>query len=183
MTKNWKKITAVKLLIIFFWSKNVIDVFLGLHAQATGEAFRPQKRTSRTSKHENSLNLFLNLWVIFALLDPEPATHIMWIWIHNPGIKVQTRFCKDNRVANKLLRPRFCNWLTNQRAVNMVRCSLTEIRDNKKHVKTLHSLFFFATHVMSMCTHDASLYFFRSILYVVSWITHSRICPWVIAKT
>jgi hypothetical protein len=42
-------------------------------AQAIGEAFSPQKRTSSTSKHENSV-LFLFLWVIFALLDPDPAT-------------------------------------------------------------------------------------------------------------
>jgi hypothetical protein len=40
-------------------------------AQATGEAFSPQKRTSCTSKHENSLP-FLCLLVIFALLDPDP---------------------------------------------------------------------------------------------------------------
>jgi hypothetical protein len=44
-------------------------------AQATGEAFSPQKRISSTSKHENSL-LFLYLWVIFVLLDPDPATQI-----------------------------------------------------------------------------------------------------------
>jgi hypothetical protein len=37
-------------------------------AQAIGDAFSPQKRTSSTSKHENVL-LFLYLWVIFALLD------------------------------------------------------------------------------------------------------------------
>ena len=43
--------------------------------QATGEAFRPQKRTSSTSKHE-ICSLFLFLWVIFALLvpDPDPLT-------------------------------------------------------------------------------------------------------------
>ncbi len=40
-------------------------------ALATGEAFRSQKRTSSNSKHEISL-LFLCLWVIFALLDPDP---------------------------------------------------------------------------------------------------------------
>jgi hypothetical protein len=44
-------------------------------AQATGKAFRPPKRTSSTSKHENSV-LFLFLWVIFALLDPDPGTQI-----------------------------------------------------------------------------------------------------------
>ncbi len=44
-------------------------------AQATGEAFGTQKRTASTSKHENSL-LFSVLWVIFALLDPKPATQL-----------------------------------------------------------------------------------------------------------
>jgi hypothetical protein len=33
-------------------------------AQATEEAFSPQKRTSSTSKHENS--------VLFSILDPDP---------------------------------------------------------------------------------------------------------------
>jgi hypothetical protein len=41
--------------------------------QATGEALRPPKRTSITSKDE--IYCFLFFWVIFALLDP----------IHNTG--------------------------------------------------------------------------------------------------
>jgi hypothetical protein len=36
--------------------------------QATGAAFSPQKRTSNEMKF---INLFLFLWVIFALLDPD----------------------------------------------------------------------------------------------------------------
>jgi hypothetical protein len=40
-------------------------------AQAIGEAFSPQKRTSSTSKHKTSV-FFLFFWVIFALLDPDP---------------------------------------------------------------------------------------------------------------
>jgi hypothetical protein len=40
-------------------------------AQATGETFSPQKKTSSTSKDENSV-LFLFFGVIFALLDPDP---------------------------------------------------------------------------------------------------------------
>jgi hypothetical protein len=46
-------------------------------AQATGEAYSPQKRTSSNSKHEIAL-LFSFFWVIFALLDqdPDPATQI-----------------------------------------------------------------------------------------------------------
>jgi hypothetical protein len=57
MTKNLKEFTAVKLFLIFFGSKlqftypwaSIKDT------QATEEAFSPQKRTSSTSKHENSL--------------------------------------------------------------------------------------------------------------------------------
>jgi hypothetical protein len=45
------------------------------NAQATGEAFSPQKRTSNTSKHEISL-LFSFFVGYFALLDPDPATQI-----------------------------------------------------------------------------------------------------------
>jgi hypothetical protein len=42
-------------------------------AQATGEAFSPQKRTSSTVlKNMKILDFFLFLWVIFALLDPDP---------------------------------------------------------------------------------------------------------------
>jgi hypothetical protein len=46
-------------------------------AQATGESFSSQKRTLINSKYEIS-SLFSFLWVIFALLDPEPdpATQI-----------------------------------------------------------------------------------------------------------
>jgi hypothetical protein len=39
--------------------------------KVTGEALSPQKRKSSTSKLEIS-SLFLFLWVIFALLDPDP---------------------------------------------------------------------------------------------------------------
>ncbi len=42
-----------------------------MDARATEEALSPQKRTSSTSKHE-ILYFFLFLWVIFALLDPDP---------------------------------------------------------------------------------------------------------------
>jgi hypothetical protein len=39
--------------------------------QSIGEAISHQERTSRTSKHEIS-SLFLFLWVILALQDPDP---------------------------------------------------------------------------------------------------------------
>ncbi len=67
-----QKITAGKIFYRFFIT-NCNWLSQGLHKGllATGEAFSPQMRTSMTSKHENSL-LFLYLWVIFALLDPDP---------------------------------------------------------------------------------------------------------------
>jgi hypothetical protein len=64
MTKICYKFTAEKKNI--FLSK--IAIF-----QATEEAFSPQKRTSSTSKHEIAKKI-LFLWVIFALLDPDPES-------------------------------------------------------------------------------------------------------------
>ncbi len=59
MTKDWTKITDEKKLN-FFWSKTTIYLFLGLHKE---------------------LNFFLLLWVIFAILDPDPID----IRIRNPA--------------------------------------------------------------------------------------------------
>jgi hypothetical protein len=42
--------------------------------RAFREAFSHHKRTSSTLKQE-CLHFFLLLWVIFALLDPDPADH------------------------------------------------------------------------------------------------------------
>jgi hypothetical protein len=42
-----------------------------LYVQVTEEASSSQKRPSNTSKHE----FFLLLWVIFALLDPDPYSN------------------------------------------------------------------------------------------------------------
>ncbi len=65
--------------INFFGSKTTIYLSQGLHkerpsyrrafrTQETEKAFRSQKRPSNTS----NMNFFLLLWVIFALLDPDP---------------------------------------------------------------------------------------------------------------
>jgi hypothetical protein len=80
MTKNSKKNSSCKT-FIFFGSKIASYLSLDLHkrrtAQATGEAYSSQKRTSSTSKQENSLLFSVRyLWVIFVLLDPDPATQI-----------------------------------------------------------------------------------------------------------
>jgi hypothetical protein len=44
-----------------------------MDVHATGEAFSPQKRTSSASKNEiyYLFSIFVTLWVIFALLDPD----------------------------------------------------------------------------------------------------------------
>jgi hypothetical protein len=81
MIKNWGKNYSCK--TVFFLGRKLqfTNPYASIKdAQATGEAFGPQKRTSRTSKHENSL-LFPTpyLWVIVALqdLDPDATTHII----------------------------------------------------------------------------------------------------------
>jgi hypothetical protein len=55
--QKYKKMYSWKFFYIFFGSKLAIYLSLCLHtgrvAQATGEAFSHQKRTSSTSKHEN----------------------------------------------------------------------------------------------------------------------------------
>jgi hypothetical protein len=70
MTKNLKKITAEKKINFFFDQKLQLtypQAFIK-YVQVTEEACSSQKRPSNTSKHE----FFLLLWVIFALLDPDP---------------------------------------------------------------------------------------------------------------
>jgi hypothetical protein len=73
-----------------FWMRIRIRIqqliLMRLHNPAEGEAFNPQKRTSNTSKHENSLPFFyfcgsfLPSWIRIRILnadpDPDPATQI-----------------------------------------------------------------------------------------------------------
>jgi hypothetical protein len=54
---------------------NFLSLGLPKDFQATEEAFSPQKRSSSTSRHENSL-LFPIFVGNFALTDPDPATQI-----------------------------------------------------------------------------------------------------------
>ncbi len=49
MTKNWKKYSWKKNILFWIYSSASLN-----NAQATGEAFSPQKSTSSTSKHELS---------------------------------------------------------------------------------------------------------------------------------
>ncbi len=63
---------------LYFFIKNCNHLSVGLpkNVQATVKAFSPRKRTSSTSKHTGNMKLLyflLFLWVIFALLDPDPA--------------------------------------------------------------------------------------------------------------
>jgi hypothetical protein len=71
--------------------KNAILLFLGQDKGRTNYRRSPQKRTSCTSKHENSL--LLSIFGFFALLDPDPdpanqikADPCGAIRIHNPVI-------------------------------------------------------------------------------------------------
>ncbi len=70
-------------IFIMFWSKIVIYLFLGLHKGCPSYMRSlPQNRTSRTSKLEFSSLL----WVILALLDPDPYSQcgsrsVFPIWI------------------------------------------------------------------------------------------------------
>jgi hypothetical protein len=73
MAKNCKKFTAGNFLI--FLTKNCTYLSLGLHKgrpsykkKSSSSIFIPQKRTSSTSK----LDISSPLWVIFALLHPNP---------------------------------------------------------------------------------------------------------------
>jgi hypothetical protein len=72
MTKNWQKITAEKKLNFFYQKLQFTYPQASIkYVQVTEEAFSSQKRPSNTTKHE-LLQFFLLLWVIFALLDPDP---------------------------------------------------------------------------------------------------------------
>ncbi len=63
-----KKKYSCKFFYIFFLIKNGKFIF----GQATWEAFSPQKRTPTPSTSKiKFMNIFLCLWVIFALLDPD----------------------------------------------------------------------------------------------------------------
>jgi hypothetical protein len=68
-----KKITAEKKIKFFFYQKLQFTYPEASikYVQVTEEAFSSQKRPSNTSKHE-LLQIFLLLWVIFGLLDPDP---------------------------------------------------------------------------------------------------------------
>jgi hypothetical protein len=81
MTKNFKKITAGKLLYIYFGSKIAIYLSLGLHEGRISyrRSLQPLKdniQHFKNMKIENSFtfSMFVGL---FSLLDPEPATQII----------------------------------------------------------------------------------------------------------
>jgi hypothetical protein len=92
----WPKTEGKKaeIFYIFFWSKIAIYLFLGLYkgrAQATGEAFSSQKRTSSTLKM-TFVNFFIFLWLLFALLDTDQGPHWIWIRIHNTVLLYVCRY-------------------------------------------------------------------------------------------
>ncbi len=73
MTKNLK-ITAEKKLI-FFGSKTTIYISLGLHKERPSykKSIQVSKEAIQYFKTWTFLNFLLLLWVIFALLDPDPG--------------------------------------------------------------------------------------------------------------
>ncbi len=86
--KNWKKFTAEN---FYFISKTIIYLSLGLHKGRPSykKAFSSQKRTSSNSNHEITY-FFLLLWVIFALLDPDPVPNTdpdPLIWLNSVPIR------------------------------------------------------------------------------------------------
>jgi hypothetical protein len=67
MIKNEKKLSAEKKNYYIFLSKTTIYLSLGLH-----KVFPCYRRNLRHSKE--NIKHFKALWVIFALLDPDPLT-------------------------------------------------------------------------------------------------------------
>jgi hypothetical protein len=54
-------------------TKMVLKKKASIVVQATGEAFRHEKRTYRAANQNNKFpNFFLFQWAIFALLNPDP---------------------------------------------------------------------------------------------------------------
>ncbi len=74
MTKNWKNWQLTKF-FFFFRSKIAIYLSLDLHKGRPNyrRSLQPSKENVHTWKHEISWH-FSFLWVIFALLDPDPLT-------------------------------------------------------------------------------------------------------------
>ncbi len=74
MTKNWKKITAENFFLFFFWSKTAIYLSLGLHKVCLSyrRSLHFLKEAIQHFKTWTFTNYCLLLWVIFALLDPDP---------------------------------------------------------------------------------------------------------------
>ena len=93
MTKNWKKNYSWKFFKIFFWSKTSIYQSLGLHKvyPSYRRSLQFSKEAIQHFKTWTFTNYCLLLWVIFALLDPDPGFQLntdpirIRIRIHNPG--------------------------------------------------------------------------------------------------
>ncbi len=74
MTKNWKKLQRKIFCKIFFWSKTAIYLSLGLHKvyPSYRRSLQFSKEAIQHFKTWTFTNYCLLLWVIFALLDPDP---------------------------------------------------------------------------------------------------------------
>ncbi len=86
MTKNWEK--------KIFDQKISIYLSLGFHEgrQSYIRSLQPSKRISSTYKHKFLKNV-LFLWVIFALLDPDPDTDPL-TWLNPDPIQLWIRVRK-----------------------------------------------------------------------------------------
>jgi hypothetical protein len=86
MTKNFEKITAE----IFFWIKNynLSIPWPPLRTSKLQKKPSTLKREHQALQNIKFLNFFLLLWVIFALVDPDP----IGIRIRNPGMTIKYRY-------------------------------------------------------------------------------------------
>ncbi len=83
MTKNWKKIYSWKKLI--FLLKTTIYLSLGFHKGRPSYKRSFIKREHPAIQNMKFLNFVLLLWVIFALLDPDPDSEYGSRSTDNPG--------------------------------------------------------------------------------------------------
>ncbi len=74
MTKNWRKKYSWKKKLIFFWSKTTIYLSLCLHKERPSyrRSLQLSKEAIQQFKTWTVKKKFPLLWVIFALLDPDP---------------------------------------------------------------------------------------------------------------
>jgi hypothetical protein len=94
MTKNWKKFTSEEI-FFYFLIKNCNLLILKPSiedVQATGEAFRPQYRTSSTSKHKN-VSIFVSHFCPSDLIEYGSETLVSFAFVEFISIQIIILFC------------------------------------------------------------------------------------------